>query len=285
MKKTTLIALLVLVCAASARADTIYDVATGNPISRKELLAQLANADTVVVGEKHYSPKVQSEEAQLLREWSALKREAVTFAWEFLNWSDRARVQPLYKKFTDGLIDSTGLVQAIFGTPTGDEVLYAPLFDELKANGGYLLETNLTRAEKAPVTTGGIGALDPSLLPPNFAVGSANYRERFDAAMAGHVDPSKLQNYFEAQSLVDDVAAYHIRHDTISKSLFLVIGSFHMVYGDGVVSRIGFRAPTRVPLTILVDETVDYPAKEVDRAAIFNHAKYGKIAHYVILKD
>lgn len=283
MKLSHWIAVLISLQVVTAQAaDVIYDVAMGVPVTRKELLNQITVMDTLIIGEKHYSPKVQQETAQLLKDWSNLRADAVTLAWEFLNWSDRARIQPLYKMFNDGMINSDGLMKAIFG-PAAVEVGYAPMFDELKSNGGYLLETNLTRTEKAPVTAGGITALDPALLPPNFALGNANYLERFEDAMKGHVDPAKIPNYFAAQCLVDDVVAYHIDKDALSKSVFLVIGSFHMLYSDGVESRIRARSPLRLPMSILVDEAVDYPA--ADRAALFKHLKYGKIADYVILKD
>lgn len=283
MKRNLILFIAALIGVAPAAADVIYDVRTGAPITRKELLNQIMVMDTLIVGEKHYSPKVQIETAQVLSEWSELRKEAVTLAWEFLNWSDRARVQPLYKMFVDGLIDSAGLLKAIFGGSVTQEVVYAPIFDVIKKNGGYLLETNLSRAEKAPVTKGGIKDLDPSLLPPDFQVGSANYLERFTAAMAGHVDPSKIQNYFEAQCLVDDVAAYRIRTEAQTKGVFMLIGSFHMLYGDGVEARIRHRSPSRLPISILIDDAADYP--ESERAALFNHVKYGKIADYVILKD
>lgn len=282
MKRILLFSLWAFLAITTASADVIYDVRTGVQITRAEMLNQLAVIDTVIVGEKHFSPKVQAETGQVLTDWSNSRREAVTFAWEFLNWSDRNRVQPLYKMFIDGLIDSEGLLKAIFGGEA-PETVYAPIFDAIKKNGGYLLETNLTRAEKAPVTAGGIKALDPSLLPPNFDVGSANYLERFTEAMSGHVPAEKIQNYFEAQCLVDDVAAYHIRVDAPTKDVFLVIGNFHMLYSDGVESRIRYRSPTRLPMSILIDEAADYP--EYEREALFKHVKYGKIADYVILKD
>jgi len=269
--------------AQGAQADMIWDVNAGREVQRADLEVALSKAGQVVLGEKHYSAPVQAEEAALFKTFAESRRSAVTLAWEFLNWSDHQTTQQLYKSFSQGLIDSTAFIEGVFG-PKAPEIGYAPLFDALKKEGGYLLETNLSRAEKAPVVSNGLTALDPALLPPGFQLGSDLYLERFTDAMGGHVsDPAKMKNYFAAQCLVDDVIAYHISKDAQGDGTFLVIGNFHTQYGEGVVARLRARTPTQTQLVIQVSEASEYP--EATRSDAFHSARYGKIADYVILKD
>ena len=212
-------------------------------------------------------------------------KDSFTFAWEFLNWSDRPLIQEAYARYHEGEMDIDGFLEIIFGSIESVKE-YKVLVSTVKNLNGKILETNLSREQKAPVVKNGLAALDPELLPPGFSLGGANYFERFKKAMGGHASPEKLNNYFAAQCLVDDVAAYHISTNTKTAAkqdpVFLVMGSFHTDYFDGAFARLLERDPmvTRKLVKIV-------PASEFSNLTEFQNvvwgSVYGDIADYVLV--
>lgn len=265
----------------SAQAETIYDVREKRPLTRYELLTRLETVDEVIVGEKHNTPKIQSAQARLLDEWVSIRGKSFTFAWEFLNWSEREKIETAFVDFTAGRSDGAAFLQTVFASPTR-EASYLPLLNVTARLGGQLMATNLSRAEKAPVVRGGIAALDPALLPPDFEMGSENYRARFIEAMGGHGGPA-MDNYFAAQSLVDDVVAYHLTNDVSTELAFLVIGDFHTSYFDGTYARLQARAPAKSRILVHISDRSDYRDDEWE--TILHHPVYGDIADVVIFAD
>ncbi|MBS1962841.1 MAG: ChaN family lipoprotein [Bdellovibrionales bacterium] len=262
---------------AACASERIFDVGAKAYVTRAEMLDRISKATDVVVGEKHDTASVQDAEARLFADFANGRRTRVTFAWEFWNWSDRAALDANYAQFRDGTLSSREFLKAVFGEKN-PEPTYAPLMDAVKAAGADVLATNLSRAEKSPVVTRGIGALDPKLLPPGFALGGAEYRERFVAEMGGHGDPSEIENYFAAQSLVDDVAAYHFVEHRMTPSAFLLIGNFHTRYFDGVWKRIAFRSPGHSRVLVEIAD----PEDETNWQTVVHSPKYGSLADFVI---
>lgn len=279
MKSFSLVlGLLGILSTASACAhERIHDVRAARDITREEFLSRLESSEILVVGEKHSTDSIQAAEARLLTDFAGLKRRRVTFAWEFWNWVDQPKLEAHYGKFRSGQIDGAAFQRAMFGEKN-PELTYLPLVEAAKAVGADVLATNLTRAEKAPVVKDGIGALDPKLLPPGYEAGSANYRERFFEAAGGHGDPAKLENYFQAQCLVDDVVAYHLERDRPTSATFLVIGGFHSRYFDGVWTRIGARLGEKARTLVEIAD----PEDEKDWETVLRHPKYGPVADFVI---
>lgn len=269
-------ALIQTACAS----ERIIEVLTKREIAREELVEKMALVDEVVVGEKHDTASIQNSEAKLFADFARVKRERVTFAWEFFNWSEKAKIDEAYAKFSDEKLSSDEFLKAVFGEKSPN-LTYAPLMDVVKAAGADLLATNLTREEKAPVSKAGIGALDPKLLPPGFEVGGSAYYDRFVEAMGGHGDPAKLPNYFAAQSLVDDVVALHLAGDRSTQSVFLVIGEFHSRYFDGVWKRLEKRSNAKTRMLVQIAN----PSDESDWSLVLNHPKFGPLADYLILTD
>lgn len=269
-----LLGALVQTACASER---ILDVRKNREITRQELIETLSKADELIVGEKHNTQSIQDSEARLFRDYAEARRERVTFAWEFFDWSEKAKLDDVYKKFRSNEMTTDAFLKVMFGEKNSN-LTYAPLLDAVKAAGADILPTNLSRAEKAPVLKDGIGAVDPKLLPPGFEEGGLNYRERFIEAMGGHGDPTKLPNYFSAQCLVDDSVALHIARDRTTRSVFLVIGEFHASYFDGVWKRTSVRSGERIRTLVRIVN----PEDETDWEPILHHEKYGDVADFVI---
>jgi uncharacterized iron-regulated protein len=266
-----------LVQSASA-SERIFDVRERREIPREEFLLRIAGVDELVVGEKHDTPSVQNAEARLFAEFAKQRKTPVTFAWEFWNWSDRYKLDSVYREFADGIIDGKKFLRWMFGQ-SNPQLTYLPVMEAVKRAGAKVLPLNLTRDEKAPVVQGGISRVDPELLPPGFEMGGKGYLARFIAAMGGHGDPTMIANYFAAQCLVDDVAAFHFARDRETGDGFMIIGGFHSRYFDGVWKRLEKRSPGRSRLLVEIGEIGD----EQDWEAVMNHEKFGPAADFVIL--
>ena len=269
------VSLLQTACAS----ERIFDVAARRYVTREAMLARVNASDDVVVGEKHDTKTIQDAEARLFRDFANGRRSRVSFAWEFWNWSDRAALVANYARFRTGEISGEGFLRAVFGEKN-PELTYLPLMNAVKEFGADVIATNLTREEKAPVVKSGIDALDPKLLPPGFALGGADYFERFSAEMGadGHASPDQIRNYFAAQSLVDDVVAYHFVEHRHTPSAFLVIGNFHTRFRDGAFRRIMARSSDRARLLVEIAD----PEDETSWEAVLHHPKYGDLADFVI---
>lgn len=257
----------------------IMDVAGETVLSLDELALRLQSSRLIVLGEKHYSVPVQKAQATVLE--AVVRRGGAesrfTTAWEFLNVTSQPTTGNAFARFVAGEIDVLSLLkilQGSAGAPT-----YAPILEATKALGGELLGVNLSRAEKAPVVERGIGAVDPALLPPGFEMGSEGYFERFRQAMEGHATPEQIRNYYAAQCLTDDVMAYHLLKDSAAPLKFLVVGSFHSDYSDGVVSRLRARAPRVTTKAVRFIDAADYT--EAELAQVQRDAQYGDIAEFV----
>jgi uncharacterized iron-regulated protein len=263
---------------AACASERIFDVAASTYIARDTLLERIAKVNDVVVGEKHDTASIQNSEAALFTDFAKGRRARTTFAWEFWNWSEREVLESNFAKFRAGTITGEAFMRAVFGDKN-PELTYLPILEAVKVYGADVIATNLTREEKAPVVSCGLSALDPSLLPQGFALGGAGYYDRFVEAMGGHGDPKDIANYFAAQSLVDDVAAYHFVASRTTPDAFLIIGNFHTRYFDGAWKRIEARSQPNRKRTLV--EIAD-PGDETDWPTVLHHPKYGSVADYVI---
>jgi uncharacterized iron-regulated protein len=289
-----LVALLVTGFSAISHAEStpdvwngrLYDVQQGRFINEAEARAVLAEIRILVLGEKHDTPSVQQQQARAL-DW-AVESQALgpldrwTLGWEFLNTQDQSSIDQAWTRFKDAALSAEELMDLLQGA--GRSRSYLPLIYAGARFGGSLLATNLSRSQKAPVLTGGLSALDPSLIPPGFERGGGGYLERFEAAMGSHAPPEQLENYFQAQCLTDDVMAYELLKPRV-KFRALVVGSFHSDYLDGVVTRLRMRAPDQSILSIRFVDAQDYSASELEPDLVLRepviHKRYGALADWI----
>ena len=259
----------------------IVDVRSNQQISEVDLGNRLASNSHVILAEKHYSPAVQQGQARVIRLTVEARNQDsrdFTLGWEFLNFSDQNRVSELYGQFTRGEIDAVTFLQKTQGYDPA--ISYAPIFETTRDLGGELLAVNLTRAQKAPVLKGGIEAADPALVPPGFEMGSDGYYARFKRVMQdGHTSETQIPNYFAAQCLTDDVIAYHLAATQTSLN-FLVVGSFHAEYEDGVIARLRARSAEANVRTVRFIDASDYNESEL--LALLHDNDYGDLADYVM---
>ncbi len=257
---------------------TVLSVSNNKALSINEFTTTLTKYDTVVLSEKHYTKEVQIAEGEIIDSVVTAGgfQSDFTFGWEFLNVSEQLKIDKLALDLKVGAMTSDDFTKATQGAAG---VIYAPVIDAVAKNDGFILGLNLSRAEKSPVTKGGLSAADPKLVPKDYAPGSFNYRERFDLVMSGHVPASVLNNYWDAQCLTDDVMANTYLSEKKGSIGFLVMGSFHAEYFDGTVGRLNLRDPSNKIAVVQIVDASDYT--ETELADIAHDAKYGNIADYL----
>lgn len=253
-------------------------------LSIQDLAQELKTVPTVLIGEKHYTPEVQKAEASLIAAvvQASGAQNSFTTAWEFLNFGSQDQTNQLFSQFVTGEITSSQFLKMTQGVQVSNT--YAPLLEVTRDLGGQLLGVNLSRAQKAPVVEKGIGALDPALLPPGFALGSEGYFERFASLMEGHGSPQKIRNYFEAQCLTDDVMAYHLVESVKTPRKFLIAGGFHLDFLDGTAARLKARLQSQPESSqqvsvIRILDASDYEEHEL--MELIHNERDGAIANYV----
>jgi uncharacterized iron-regulated protein len=258
----------------------IIDLNNSSEINRQELLSKLGHNNIIVMGEKHYTEEVQRQEGLIISDLVTYTHQENQFSlsWEFLNASSQLETANLFNQVVNKQITATDLLKITQGSKSA--AVYSPMIEATANLGGQLFGVNLSREEKAPVVTNGLGALDPKLLPPNFQLGGKNYLERFTETMKDHATPNQIINYFAAQSLVDDVSAFHLNSDSNNDLKFLVIGAFHTMFNDGVVARIKLRNTNASVANIEIIDASDFTSSEI--TSIYEDEKYGKRANYII---
>lgn len=265
----------------------VYDVRARQFITEAQAREVLTTVRVLVLAEKHNAEAVQIQEARAL-DWALESQkfgplEKWAFGWEFLDRRDQSSIDASWAKFKDGALDGEQLMDQLQGA--GRSRTYIPVLSSGARFGGQLFGVNLSREEKAPVVKDGLAALDPSIIPPGFEMGGPGYRERFEVAMGdGHSTPEKLDHYFEAQCLTDDVLAYQLLQAR-ARFRALVVGSFHADYSDGVVARLRARAPDQSIHVIRFVDASEYVAADLDPdltlADPIHHKRYGPIANWV----
>lgn len=264
----------------------IYDTATRQWVDEAAARKVLAETRILVLGEKHDTPVVQAQQARAL-DWATESQgfgplDHWVLGWEFLNHADQITIDSSWTQFGDGTLNADQVMDNLQGS--GKYRSYVPILNAGIRFGGILKGVNLSRAQKAPILTGGLASLDPSLIPPGFEMGGGGYRERFEVAMGEHATPDQLDHYFEAQCLTDDVLAYQLLQPRV-RFRALVVGSFHSDYADGVVARLRARAPDQRMHVIRFVDASDYSASELEPDLVLHepihHKRYGDLADWV----
>jgi uncharacterized iron-regulated protein len=231
----------------------------------------------IVLGEKHNTIRVQTKQAEIIQAVQRFEARPFTVGWEFLNFTDKEKIARHWNQYQMGQISGVEFLEKTQGNLFN--ISYLPILDVIRTFRGRLIGLNLSREEKSPVLTGGLSALKPQYLPPDFQLGGAHYRERFVKTMNGHAPAEKIENYFTVQSLVDDWMAFYLLQDERPLK-FLITGSFHMEFNDGSVTRIKIRNPALSIVTVRVIDASDYKAKELEQ--LREDPRYGINADYLV---
>lgn len=257
----------------------VIDLSTQQEVSHRELFQTAGSFRNIVLGEKHYTNKIQQAQTEVIRGVVKNTRSKGNFTvgWEFLNIIDQKKVKSNFNQVKSRKITAEEFLLVLHGH--AHSAPYAPIIEQTARLDGDLIGVNLSRKQKAPILKGGLSAIDSRLIPPNFELGSDDYFERFYNAMKDHAGADKIQNYYEAQCLTDDVIAHYLSENSQNDLRFLVIGGFHSDYLLGAVERLKKRDGELNTVIIRFVDLSDYQENEIND--LIDHSKYGLIADFV----
>lgn len=217
------------------------------------MVANLARADVVFIGEQHDDPGTHRLEIAIL-EGIARRRSQVVVALEMFERDVQQHVNDyLAGKITEQEFLKNSRPWPRYATD------YKPLIEFAKAKGWRVIAGNVPRRYASQVNKGGLRAAEK--LPPTergflakqFACPPDDYFKRFTEAMGGHpgdnapkMDAAMIERMYQAQCVKDETMAESIANAAQAAPNTLVIhynGAFHSDFRLGTAARTKQRLP------------------------------------------
>ncbi len=250
----------------------VWDVAGARFIGPRELVAHLARARFVLLGETHDNPDHHALQARLVRDlFAAGRRPAVGF--EMFSTDQAAAI----KRYRVGSPRSAaGLGDAVDWSHSGWPAwrYYEPIAQAAFDAGVPVVATNLSRAALTAMRRNGLGGLGPAMLaqlkletplPP--PVRAAMARE-IEASHCGQAPAGALERMVDIQWTRDARMAEALAREGARDGAVLIAGAGHVRRDRGVPSHLARHAPraTVASLAFLeVDPQAQTPADYADR--------------------
>ncbi|MGZ3745264.1 MAG: ChaN family lipoprotein [Pseudobdellovibrionaceae bacterium] len=286
-KAYLLIAFCCLCWIPKGSAQEIYDARTLQPksatkVSMEEMMQKIPKGAIVVLGELHNKTSMQQGE---LAVFNSLRNQGhtVDVGLEFLKFPD----QPKVDAYRSGTLSEADFKTSSWGDADFNFYREQILFPKAD-RGERTFAINSPKELPLAVKTKGLAQLtkeEKALLPPKFKLGRKSYRERFVEKMKGHVEGKKaMQRYFETQSVWDDTMAWKVCEAKAQSdhTLVLVVGQFHVEYGDSLIHRIRARCGKSQPI-VSVYQYLFYNDETPDVAQFAPSPVYGPLADYLMI--
>lgn len=288
MTQATRTRLLVLLLSAGTAAvsaqsyvpQRVYDSAASQFSDFESMVAALATADVVFVGEQHDDPNTHRLERALL-DGLVRRRANLVLSLEMFERDIQERLD----EFRAGRLPETDFLAASRPWPRY-ATDYKPLVDLAVAHHWPVIAANLPRPFAAEIAKIGLGVLDtkPDAEKSWFARDwqcptDDEYYRRFSAVMGTHIGAEEMGRYYASQCLKDETMAESIAVGWTSAAAAtpgtrpLVVhynGSFHSDYGLGTAARVKRRLPAARTIVVTM-----IPVANLDAIAIAEHERKG----------
>jgi len=256
--------------------ERVFDAARKRFSDFETMLADLAYADVVFVGEQHDDPNTHRLELAVL-DGLARRRGAIILSLEMFERD----VQPVLDDYLAGRVEEEEFLKQSRPWPRY-KLDYRPLVEFARARGWTVVAGNVPRSMAGAVSKAGLEHLDG--LPSDQRAHAArdlqcpfdSYFDRFDETMNAHPMPddeqksaaekrTRTERFYFAQCVKDETMAESIadawRGAAGARPLVVHFnGSFHSDFGWGAASRTGRRlAGARVRLVTML------PVDDLDR--------------------
>jgi uncharacterized iron-regulated protein len=252
--------------------ERVYDTRRQAFADFEVMLADLARADVVFVGEQHDDPNTHRLEAAIL---DGLRRRSVrvTVSLEMFERDTQGGVN----SYLSGGITEEEFLKSSRPWPryTTD---YRSLVEMARAEGWPVIAANVPRRVASSVAKSGLAALD-TLTPVERSWVAADvtcpkdaYFDRFAATMGGHDGPgaktsaeeqrATTERYYFSQCVKDETMAEAIAtgFDQFNRKLVVHFnGSFHSDFAQGTADRVRRRLDGRRMVVVTV-----LPVKDLD---------------------
>lgn len=262
--------------------ERVYDTRRNTFGDFEAMLADLARADVILVGEQHDDPNTHRLEAAMLH--GLLRRGvSVTVSLEMFERD----VQPSLDAYLAGTLDEEVFLKASRPWPRY-ATDYRSLVEAARAHKWPVVAANVPRRLASDVSKGGRPALerlqssDAALVARDLRCPTDVYFERFVTEMNRHPAPGSdkwseeqkrdtNERYYLSQCLKDETMAESIvaafeRQSGRPGTIVHYNGAFHSDFGLGVAERVRRRLPgRRVAIVSMLPVTnIDAVAPEAD---------------------
>lgn len=254
------------------------------PVCLETALKDIKPGQVVVLGEAHGTNEQAAQQLQIME---TIKKSGhfVSLGMEFFEYPKQALVEAYRRKELDeaGFLAQVGWGAGFAFDAYRNQVLFPQLEQE------FVLALNAPRALTGRISKVGIEALtddEKALLPPQWTLGNAEYFQRFQEVMGGHL-PSMdaLNRYFAAQSTWDDTMAWQA-HEFLQahpeQVLVIIVGEFHVQYGGGLPDRLKARG---VPVTSFSLVNINGLTPAEQKSEVEPSTLYGSRADFVWVSD
>ena len=270
----------------------VFDARQKSFTDFESMLADLARADVVFVGEQHDDPDTHRLELAIV-EGLVRRKVSVTVAMEMFERD----VQPSLDRYLAGAIGEPQFLAESRPWPRY-ATDYRPLVEFARLHGLPVIASNVPRPIAADVAKEGLGVLDA--LGPRRALAardiqhpeSGDYYDRFMAVMAsgGHGQTSdtaapdahaKDVRFYLAQCLKDETMGESVANAFAGaagrrSTIVHVNGAFHSDYGEGTAASARRRMPGRriAVISVLPVDDLDALAPGADDAKRGDYVLY-----------
>ncbi len=247
--------------------DRIWSVRDARPVSREELLAHLAQADLILLGETHDNVHHHRVQLGLMDALERSGRPPIVAMEQF----DRERQADLDRargaRSSVPVLDARAVATAAgFDFEGWSWALYGPIIERSLARGWPLVAINLSRREAARVVREGLGALTPGevmrlgLNDPLPADQLRAMRDDIETGHCGMLPPRWVEPMVDAQRARDAVMAERLLSILASAAQpgssasapvgVAILGRGHARLDRGAGFNLVAHAPQRVVISI-----------------------------------
>jgi uncharacterized iron-regulated protein len=234
------------------------------------MLADLARADAVFVGEQHDDPNTHRLELAIV-EGLTRRGVPVVVAMEMFERD----VQPIVERYAAGAITEEEFLKQSRPWPRY-ATDYRPLIEFARAHKLPIIASNVPRGIAADVGKTGMAAIDKLGANRGLAARelecptSGSYFDRFAKAMGAHAGTTP--NFYFAQCVKDETMGEAVAdafHKTTGRvTIVHVNGAFHSDFSEGTAASAARRMPGRriAVVSVLPVEDIDAAKPESDDA-------------------
>jgi uncharacterized iron-regulated protein len=257
----------------AAPPGTVIDTATGDAVELDAMVARMAEADVVILGEEHTHIGQKLRQAQILEALAATGRPLM-LGMEFFLREDRDHLD----RWSAGEMSDDELLRAVGWYDRGlyRWGYYQPLMTVAQNRGVPVVGLNVPREIPRAVNRGGLDSLTEEQrveVGPVDVGASAQHRfliRRYFGDTAAMMPEMWFGNMYAAQSLWDVVMARSILAERPTDgTMVVIVGSGHMAYGLGIPERLA--AESDEPLDVVTYCPVQAPAPEPGDDAAGGH--------------
>ncbi len=260
-----------------ARADapmeqfSIVRPGTSQSLNVESVLKEIASADVVYLGETHDRPEDHQAQLTIIQSLHRLNPQLVIGMEMF-----QRPYQPVLDRYLAGKITEAELIEQSqypkrWGFPWE---FYAPIVRFARDRGLPVIALNTPTEVTRKVARSGLESLtlaEKRFIPPisAIALGPASYRQRlrqiYDDIHHSKTSQANFERFFQAQVLWDETMAERIARSLQQEPKRLVVvlvGQGHVIYGEGIPSRVARRVPKVSQVSILLNPSEEFQSQQ-----------------------